>query len=119
MATRAEVLDAAVEAVALADREQRCDADPCHEDFYSWGWALSDLTAQLAGIANLLARQVEHYPDRFVLRDDQGADPAQRIEACVGALTELTGTLRTAEDFARLYHQGMSHIAVEDDREDQ
>jgi hypothetical protein len=39
--TRSEQLDQADEALKAAVAAQVQDADPAHEDFYAWGWALS------------------------------------------------------------------------------
>lgn len=101
----------------MAQRAQRSDPNPCHEDLYAWGWALSDLSAHLASVAVLLEHQVSDYPARWVLRDDAGMDPELRISRCACHLAELAGALGTAGQLARPYHNEMSHVAVDHDRE--
>lgn len=97
---------------------QHEDRDPAHEDFYVWGWALSELTARLQDGARVLGRQVAGYGDRRILRDDEeGADPAARLVEAGAHLAALVSALDQANRAARLYHSAVGHIAVEVDPE--
>lgn len=96
---------------------QHEDRDPAHEDFYVWGWALSELTMRLQDGARVLGRQVAGYGDRRILRDDEGADPAARLVEAGEHLAALVSALDQANRAARLYHSAVGHIAVEVDPE--
>lgn len=96
---------------------QHEDRDPAHEDFYVWGWALSELTMRLQDGARVLSRQVAGYADRRILRDDEGEDPAARLLEVREHLTELVSALGRANEAARLYHSTVGHIAVAVDPE--
>jgi hypothetical protein len=93
---------------------QQQDGDPAHEDFYTWGWALSDLTMRLQDAGRVLSRQIAAYGERRVLRDDEeGSDPhARLLEACAH-LDEMAAALGSANNSARLYHSAVGHIGVE------
>lgn len=103
--------------LADAVRRQQADRDPAHEDFYSWGWALSSLTARVQDAGGVLARQVGAYGDRRILRDDEGGDPAARLAEAGAHLDELRAALGVANEAARRYHSAIGHIAVEVDPE--
>lgn len=96
---------------------QHEDRDPAHEDFYVWGWALSELTMRLQDGARVLGRQVASYGDRRILRDDEGADPAARLVEAGAHLGALVSALDQANRAARLYHSAVGHIAVQVDPE--
>lgn len=113
MESREEQLDAMTERVRAVITAQREDADPAHEDWYAWGYALSEVTAQLNHLCRVLSAQVLHYGDRRILRDDAGADPHQRLEAMSQHLVTLAGEFNTANATARAFHSEASHIAVE------
>jgi hypothetical protein len=101
--------------LAEAVRQQQDDDDPAHEDFYTWGWLLSDLTMRLDDAARVLARQVSAYGDRRILRDDEDGVPAERLAEARGHLDELRAVLGTANTAARAYHSSIGHIGVEVD----
>lgn len=96
---------------------QHEDRDPAHEDFYVWGWALSELTMRLQDGARVLGSQVAGYGDRRILRDDEGADPAARLVEAGEHLAALVSALDQANQAARLYHSSVGHIAVQVDPE--
>lgn len=96
---------------------QHEDRDPAHEDFYVWGWALSELTMRLQDGAQVLGRQVASYGDRRILRDDEGADPAARLVEAGAHLGALVSALDQANRAARLYHSAVGHIGVQVDPE--
>lgn len=99
---------------AVLDR-QRLDADPTHEDFYAWGWALGELTAHAEHASRVLGRQIATYGGRRLLRDDDGADPYERLREASSHLDEMTAALAAANTAARHYHSAVGHIAVEVD----
>lgn len=96
---------------------QNEDRDPAHEDFYVWGWALSELTARLQDGARVLGRQVAGYGDRRILRDDEDEDPAARLVEAGEHLAALVSALDQANRAARLYHSAVGHIGVQVDPE--
>lgn len=110
--TRSEQLDQAGEALKAVVAAQVQDADPAHEDFYAWGWALSGAMNQLSHACRTLQRQVTHYGDSRILRDDAGLDPAERLTRMGAELDTLTGLLDQAYAVADRYHQEASHLAV-------
>lgn len=97
------------EAVA---RHQATDRDPSHEDFYDWGWALTELLDRVDAVAEVLERQIPRYDDRRILRDDEGADPHQRLVEMASHLSEVRGPLSLARERIRVYHSAASHIGV-------
>lgn len=96
---------------------QHEDRDPAHEDFYVWGWALSELTMRLQDGARVLGDQVAGYGDRRILRDDEDADPAARLVEAGEHLVALVIALGRANEAARLYHSTIGHIGVQVDPE--
>lgn len=110
-------LDTVTDGLRAAVTRQQQDRDPAHEDFYTWGWALSELTAQTQNIGGVLARQVAGYGSRRVLRDDEGGDPSVRLAEARAHLDEMGAALSAANSAARLYHSSIGHIAVEVDPE--
>lgn len=101
---------------AVVSQQQR-NADPAHEDFYAWGWALSELTAGVQGAGGVLGRQVTAYGNRRVLRDDDGADPYGRLAEACGHLEAMGVALAEANAAARLFHSAIGHVAVAVDPE--
>lgn len=99
---------------AVLDR-QLLDTDPAHEDFYAWGWALPSLTALVERSGGVLGRQVATYSDRRLLRDDDGADPDDRLSEACGYLDTMSAALTVATTAALSYHSAIGHIAVEID----
>jgi hypothetical protein len=108
---RNDLLDDVTDAVRQAVASQRM-THPDHEQFYAWGYALSEITHQLKHVSRILATQVKHYGDERVLRDDAGADPKDRLHVMEAELRVLATTLAEAERIARRYHSEASHIAV-------
>ena len=115
--TMDERLTAVTEQLAGAVRDQHEDRDPAHEDFYTWGWALTELLDRADQVMSVLERQVERYGDRRILRDDEDADPAARLDEITARLAAARTALAPARDRVREYHSAVSHIAVEVDPE--
>lgn len=109
-------LDTVTDGLRAVVRKQQ-QGDPSHEGFYTWGWALSELTANLQDVARLLGRQVSAYGSTRVLRDDEGSDPYRRLTEARRHLDAVVAGLGAANDAARLYHSAVGHIAVEVDPE--
>lgn len=116
-ATMDERLTALTDQLTSAVRDQHEDRDPAHEDFYAWGWALTEVLDRTDQALSVLERQVEHYGDRRILRDDEGADPAARLDEITSRLAATRSALAPARDRVREYHSAVSHIAVEVDPE--
>lgn len=93
-------------------RHQATDRDPSHQDFYDWGWALTELLDRVDAVAEVLERQIPRYGDRRILRDDEGGDPAERLAEAVSRLAETRQALGPARARVREYHSAASHIAV-------
>src|SRR3712207_947473 len=97
-------IDRVIDTIRELNRRQREDSDPTHEDFYAWGYGLSEMTAQLEQLVNVLRRQIAGYGDRFILRDDEGADPAERLGDVEASLMSLMQSLTASNRYAREYH---------------
>lgn len=110
-------LDQVTDKLRAAVTRQQQDRDPAHEDFYTWGWALSDLTMRVQDAGRVLSRQVAQYGDNRVLRDDEDGDPYERLSEARGHLDTMAAALGQANQAARLYHSAIGHIAVEVDPE--
>lgn len=111
--SREQQLDTLTDQVRAAVSSQREEADAAHEDFYAWGWALSDMLNQLDHLCRTLDHQIAHYGDARVLRDDEGADPYERLSEMRAKLSGVQRQLGGAEAAAREFHSAASHIAVE------
>jgi hypothetical protein len=114
-ASTEKLLDTAAEALREAVGRQATDRDPAHEDFYLWGWALSEVTDTLGQLCRTMAPQVARYGDTRVLRDDEGGDPFDRLREMRELLGSLYSQLELANATARAYHSAASHVAVEVD----
>lgn len=108
----AALLERAYESVRAALLAQRADRDPAHEDFYSFGYALSVLPQVLSEFAAIVERQVRAYPTRYAVSDDQGRDPQARITEAARHLHVLTATLARAAHMGSEFHCSIGHIAV-------
>lgn len=96
-------------------RQQADDRNPEHDDFYTWGWALTELLDRVDQVAGVLGHQIAHYGDRRILRDDEDADPTERLLETTQRLSEARGALRLARERIREYHSATSHIGVDVD----
>jgi hypothetical protein len=110
-----QLLDTATEALREAVGRQARDADPAHEDFYIWGWVLTEVTDTLGQLCRTMAPQVARYGDTRVLRDDEGGDPFDRLREMRELLGSLYSQLELANATARAYHAAAGHVAVEVD----
>lgn len=108
-------LDQLADDLRGAVARQRGDSAPAHEDFSTWGWALSELTALLDQAAGMLAQQVAGYGQRQLLRDDEHADPYDRLRTAADHLATFRTHVAAAGAAARNYHSAIGHIAVEVD----
>lgn len=117
MTDTATELDHLTEALRAVVLRQLGDHDPAHEDFYTWGWALSELTMRLDDVGAVLGSQVLAYGERRFLRDDEGDHPAERLGEAARCLGEMRAALVAANAAARRYHSAIGHIAVEVDPE--
>lgn len=91
------------------------DPDPAHEDFYTWGAAITEITDTLDRVCRALGEQGGHEGDTRVLRDDAGMDPYERLADTRYHLAALYPALEHANAAARglpLLHR---HIAMEVD----
>lgn len=114
-ASTEQLLDTATEALREAVGRQAKDADPAHESFYTWGWALTEVSDTLGQLCRMMAPQVIRYGDARVLRDDEGVDPYERLREMRELLDALYSQLELANTTARAYHSATGHIAVEVD----
>ncbi|MER6830847.1 hypothetical protein ABT352_32975 [Streptosporangium sp. NPDC000563] len=89
--------------------------DVTQDDVYRAGWLLTDAARSLIQLAGDLRTKVGAYPGRYVLRDDEGTDPAVRITQAVTELDALTRAFAAAEQHAAAFHSAFSHIAVDVD----
>lgn len=117
MTAREDHLESVTTRLAQVVADQQTDADPAHEDFYAWGAALTELIYRLGGLCRVLDGQIEHYGDRRILYDDEGADPAKRVAEMRFRLAGVGIHLENALMAAQLYHSEASHLAVAVDPE--
>lgn len=118
MATVETTLEQVTDALRAVVSDQQQDSDPAHEDFYVWGWALSELTMRTQDAGRVLGRQVAGYGSRRILRDDEdGHDPAARLREAGEHLQEMVAALDRANRAARAYHSAIGHIGVQVDPE--
>lgn len=111
-------LDQATDTFRAAVSRQQQDGDPAHEDFYVWGWALTELTARTQDAGRVLGQQVAGYGSRRILRDDEdGHDPGVRLAEAGRYLQEMIVALERANQAARAYHSAIGHIGVQVDPE--
>lgn len=111
-------LDQVTDTLKAVVRRQHYDQDPAHEDFYTWGWALSELTMRTQEAGQVLGRQVAGYGSQRILRDDEdGHDPATRLQEAGEHLREMVTALDRANQAARAYHSAIGHIGVQVDPE--
>lgn len=109
-----ETLGTASAAIRDAARRQR-RAPRHHQDFASWGSALTELLGSLALTCRLLNEQITHYGDDRVLSDDTGGDPYQRIGEMRRYLAALDMALTEASVQAQAYRDASRHLDVEVD----
>lgn len=110
--TPADLLDDAYDLIVRAMITQRADADPAHEDFYVYGHDLQVIPTALAEFTERLAAQVSSYGERYVLRDDSGGRPEDRIATAIDCLQRLHAKLHDASRYAAEYHNAIAHIGV-------
>jgi hypothetical protein len=101
--------------ITAAVRRQR--DNPSTDTLYAWGYVLSELTARVEDIARVLAKQVSTYGHRRILRDDEGGNPAARLQEAQASLANVATYAEIANEAARAYHSAIGHIAVEVDPE--
>jgi len=107
-------LNAAISAVR--DAVHRQDAAPLSAaDLLGWGVAFTEITTTLAGVSRHLERRIVHYGDHRLLRDDQGADPYERLGEMRRHLAALALALTEAAVQAQAYHAAATHVDVEVD----
>lgn len=88
-------------------------ADPEHTDFYAIAAELVDTLAAVAALAEVLARQVEHYgDDRPVYDDSRVVDPYERLYAAAADMHELAVRAREADRVVNAFWSRISHIGV-------
>lgn len=66
----------------------------------------------LSYASRTLDRQIAHYGDKRILRDDEDMDPAERLTRMREELNTLIGLLDQAYAVADRYHQEASDVAV-------
>ncbi|MDN5851363.1 MAG: hypothetical protein L0K86_00705 [Actinomycetia bacterium] len=87
-----------------------------HGDWYAITGETVDTLRCLISLAGVLARQVAGYGTGRVLRDDAGADPAERLAIASSVAAQLRADLDRAERAANRLWSQIGHIAVEVDR---
>lgn len=110
-------LEKSAQLLGAATRRQWNDRSPDHGDWYSWGWALTEILDRIDQAASVLGEQIPRYGDRHVLRDDAGSDPAERLTEASELLATLRMHLDGAREQARLYHSAIGHVGVVVDTE--
>ncbi|SFO43715.1 hypothetical protein SAMN05216207_105813 [Pseudonocardia ammonioxydans] len=98
--------------LAAVVQQQADDPNPSHDDFHTWGWALSELLDRTYQVALVLEEQVTHYGDTRILSDDEGASPAGRLLETVTRLVQTREALAHAQQHLSEYHAAISHISV-------
>jgi len=85
------------------------------DELYRLGSVLGDVCGRLVGVLEAADKEVRGLPDRFVLRDDEGKDPDDRIVVARADLGEVDEHVKKAWRAARRYHAAIGHIGAEVD----
>jgi hypothetical protein len=107
---------AAAETGATAWREAvhaQLSAAPDHSEFYAVTAEVVDTLRSISGMAGVLGRQVEGYGEGRELRDDAGADPAERLADASAELALARDAVDSAERAVNRFWSQIGHIAVE------
>ncbi|MDD7968444.1 hypothetical protein [Actinomycetospora lemnae] len=99
----------------LAARTQRARQGETidHGDLYRLACEVVTTLRTLDDPVGVLARQTEAYGDGRPLRDDDGSDPATRLEWAVLSAGALRAELSSALDHANSYWSAIGHIGLD------
>jgi hypothetical protein len=106
----------AAEAGAAAWREAvhaQLAAEPDHSEFYAVTAEVVDTLRSLSGMADVLGRQVAGYGEGRELRDDAGADPAERLADAGAELEMARQAVECAERAVNRFWSQIGHIGIE------
>ena len=81
-------------------------------DVCVWGSALSEIVSALRSGCRVVERQLVHYGDDRLPRDDTGADPYERLGQMRRYLAALELALSEAAVMAEAYHEAAGHLSV-------
>lgn len=84
-----------------------------HADLYRLACEVVTTLRTLDGFAEVLGHQTGAYGDGRPLRDDEGMDPAERLERAVLSAGALRSELRSALDHAISYWSAIGHIGLD------
>ena len=100
---------------ALAARTQRTKRGDTvdHADLYGLAGEVVATLRALDELAGVLARQTAYYGVGRALRDDEGADPAERIDQAASAADALGADVVGAARHANAYWSAIGHIGLD------
>jgi len=94
-------------------------AEPDHADFYAMAADIVDTLAALAGLAEVLGRQVARYGDtRPVYDDTRVFDPRERLDLAALDLNALASRLHGADRVVNAFWSRIGHIGIDWPAED-
>lgn len=98
----------------LATRTQRARRPGVldHGEFYELAAELVATLRAVQDMAGALARQSAGYGEHRALRDDEGADPIQRLADATGHADDLHAALAAALRPAHAYWSEISHVGL-------
>lgn len=88
-------------------------ADPEHGEWYRIAGEMVGTLRALQGMASLLRDRVTRYDEDRIVRDDEGRDPAARLDECNAQLIELEAVLVSADSAANAFWSSVGHVGVE------
>ena len=83
-----------------------------HGDLYGLAGELVATLRVLDELAGVVSRQAERYGEGRVLRDDAGADPAERLVEAASAANHVRAALDAASRAANDYWSAIGHIGL-------
>ncbi|MCO1658893.1 hypothetical protein [Pseudonocardia humida] len=88
-------------------------AEPDHSEFYAVTAEVVDTLRSLSGMADVLGRQIAGYGQGRTLRDDAGADPAERLADAGAELEMARQAVDCAERAVNRFWSQIGHIGIE------
>lgn len=88
-------------------------ADPEHGAWYTIAGEMVGTLRALQSMTTLIADRLASYDEDRILRDDEGHEPAARLDECNARLTELEAILGSADSAADAFWSSVGHVGVE------
>lgn len=88
-------------------------ADPEHGTWYAIAGEMVGTLQALQSMTTLIANRLASYDEGRTVLDDEGRDPAARLDECNAQLTELEAILLSADSAANAFWSSVGHVGVE------